>query len=170
MGLGRWHRLRDQDTHLLWRIGRRKARRVQDVLPDGSYLARIEANKHSKAAGTVKAPSAPVRVIEYRAVGQVDVVRLIIRLTGHEKCPAEELAVLYGAQRAMSYTVRHGSMPRACRIRAPMCRAPRNAGAPTDRRLWGRKRADCISGSGPAPRVRCRADEVLRSGVSLGGP
>ncbi|MGP3637996.1 hypothetical protein ACTU45_32525, partial [Streptomyces sp. 24-1644] len=57
-GLARWHRLRDQGTHLLWRIERRKARRVQDVMPDGSYLARIEANKHSKAAGTVKAPPA----------------------------------------------------------------------------------------------------------------
>ncbi|MEW2581212.1 hypothetical protein [Streptomyces syringium] len=39
--------LRDRGTHLLWRIERRKARRVQNVLPDGSYLARIEVNKHS---------------------------------------------------------------------------------------------------------------------------
>ncbi|MEV7003995.1 IS4 family transposase [Streptomyces sp. NPDC093982] len=94
-GLARWHRLRDQGTHLLWRIERRKARRVQDVLPDGSYLARIEANKHSKAAGTVKAPAALVRVIEYRVDGQADVVRLITSLTDHEKYPADELAVLY---------------------------------------------------------------------------
>ncbi|AXE75838.1 transposase domain-containing protein [Streptomyces atratus] len=35
-GLARWHRLRDQGTHLLWRIERCKARPVQDVLPDGS--------------------------------------------------------------------------------------------------------------------------------------
>lgn len=47
----RWHRLREQGAHLLWRIERRKARRVQDVLPAGGYLARIEANKHSEAAG-----------------------------------------------------------------------------------------------------------------------
>ncbi|MDP9616323.1 hypothetical protein JOF35_008661 [Streptomyces demainii] len=60
-GLARWHRLRGQGTHLLWRIERRKARRVQDVLPDGSYLARTEANKHSKAAGKVKVPPALVR-------------------------------------------------------------------------------------------------------------
>ncbi|MFF1649886.1 IS4 family transposase [Streptomyces sp. NPDC058240] len=94
-GLVRWHRLRDHGTHLLWRVERRKARRVQDVLPDGSYLARIEANKHSKATGTVKAPPALVRVIEYRVDGQADIVRLITSLTDHEKYPAEELAVLY---------------------------------------------------------------------------
>lgn len=93
-GLARWHRLRDQGTHL-WRIERRKARRVQDVLPDGSYLARIEANKHSKAAGTVKALPALVRVIEYRVDGQADIVRLITSLTDHKRYPAEELAVLY---------------------------------------------------------------------------
>ncbi|WP_331751263.1 IS4 family transposase [Streptomyces globisporus] len=94
-GLARWHRLRGQGTHLLWRIERRKARRVKDVLPDGSHLARIEANKHSKAAGTVKAPPALVRVIEYRVDGQADIVRLITSLTDHEKYPAAELAALY---------------------------------------------------------------------------
>ncbi|WP_411144791.1 IS4 family transposase [Streptomyces sp. x-80] len=94
-GLARWHRLRDQGTHLLWRIERRKARRVQDVLPDGSYLARIEANKHSKAARTLKAPPALVRVNEYRVDGQTDIVRLITSLTDHERYPAAELAPLY---------------------------------------------------------------------------
>ncbi|WP_051886277.1 transposase [Streptomyces hygroscopicus] len=94
-GLARWHRLRGQGTHLLWRIERRKARRVQDVLPDGSYLARTEANKHSRAAGKVKAPPALVRVIEYRIDGQADVVRLITSLLDHEKYPAAELAALY---------------------------------------------------------------------------
>lgn len=84
-GLARRHRLRDQGTHLLWRIERRKARRVQDVLPDGSHLARIEANKHGKAAGTVRAPPALVRVIEYRVDGQADIVRLVTSLTDHEK-------------------------------------------------------------------------------------
>ncbi|MFF3460783.1 IS4 family transposase [Streptomyces sp. NPDC002730] len=94
-GLARWHRLRAQGAHLLWRIERRKARRVEDVLPDGSYLARIEANKHSKASGTVKAPPALVRVIEYRVDGQADVVRLITSLVDHEQYPAAELAALY---------------------------------------------------------------------------
>ncbi|MEU2765069.1 IS4 family transposase [Streptomyces sp. NPDC007094] len=51
-GLARWHRLRERGAHLLWRTERRMARRVEDVLADGSYLARIQANKHSKAAGT----------------------------------------------------------------------------------------------------------------------
>jgi hypothetical protein len=94
-GLARWHRLRGQGAHLLFRIERRKARRVEEVLPDGSYLARIEANKHSKASGTVKAPPALVRVIEYRADGQADVIRLITSLTDHEQYPAAELAALY---------------------------------------------------------------------------
>ncbi|MEE4598966.1 IS4 family transposase [Streptomyces sp. DSM 41524] len=94
-GLARWHRLRDRGAHLLWRIERRKARRVEDVLPDGSYLARIEANKHSKAAGTIKAPPVRVRVIEYRVDGQADVVRLITSLLDHEQYPAAELAALY---------------------------------------------------------------------------
>ncbi|MFE2945347.1 IS4 family transposase [Streptomyces sp. NPDC059255] len=94
-GLARWHRLRERGAHLLWRTEQRKARRVQDVLPDGSYLARIEANKHSKAAGTVKAPPALVRVIEYRIDGRAEVVRLITSLLDHEKYPAGELAALY---------------------------------------------------------------------------
>ncbi|MEU7162656.1 IS4 family transposase [Streptomyces chrestomyceticus] len=94
-GLARWHRLRDRGSHLLWRIERRKARRVEDVLPDGSYLARIEANKHSKAAGTHKAPPVRVRVIEYQVDGQADVVRLITSLLDHEQYPAAELAALY---------------------------------------------------------------------------
>lgn len=93
--LARWHRLRDRGAHLLWRTERRKARRVQDVLADGSYLARIEANKHSKAAGTVKAPPVLVRVIEYRIDDQAEVVRLITTLLDHERYPAAELAALY---------------------------------------------------------------------------
>lgn len=87
-GLARWHRLRERGAHLLWRTERRMARRVEDVLADGSYLARIQANKHSKAAGTVKAPPALVRVVEYRIDGQAEVIRLITS-------PAAELAELY---------------------------------------------------------------------------
>lgn len=94
-GLARWHRYRDRGAHLLWRIERRAARRVQDVLPDGSYLALIQANKHAKATGTVKAPPALVRVIEYRVDGQADVIRLVTSLTDHEQYPAAELATLY---------------------------------------------------------------------------
>lgn len=94
-GLARWHRLRERGTHLLWRTERRMARRVEDVLADGSYLARIQANKHSKAAGTVKAPPALVRVIEYRIDGQAEVIRLITSLMDHEQYPAAELAELY---------------------------------------------------------------------------
>ncbi|WP_234327979.1 IS4 family transposase [Streptomyces sp. NRRL F-2664] len=94
-GLARWHRLRDRGAHLLWRTGQREGPRVQDVLPHGSYLARIEANKHSKAAGTVKAPPALVRVIEYRIDGQAEAVQLITSLLDHEKYPAGELAALY---------------------------------------------------------------------------
>ncbi|MFE6554859.1 hypothetical protein ACFVHS_41740 [Streptomyces sp. NPDC057746] len=52
-GLARRHRLRDQGTHLLWWTERCKAHQVREVLPDGSYLDRVEADKHSKAAGTV---------------------------------------------------------------------------------------------------------------------
>jgi hypothetical protein len=62
------------------------------VLPDGSYLARIEANKHSKAAKTVKAPPALVGVTGYRVDGQPDAVRLITSLTDHEEYPAVGLA------------------------------------------------------------------------------
>ncbi len=96
-GLARWHRFRDRDADPLWRIERRAARRVQDSLPDGSYLARIQANKHAKAAGTVKAPPALVRVIEYRVDGQAEmrVIRLVTSLTDHEEYPAAELATLY---------------------------------------------------------------------------
>jgi hypothetical protein len=65
------------------------------VTDGATYLARIEANKHSKAAGTLKAPPALVRVIEYRVDGQPDIVRLITSLTDPEKYPAAELAALY---------------------------------------------------------------------------
>ncbi|MFI9825854.1 hypothetical protein ACIHFC_36590 [Streptomyces sp. NPDC052013] len=81
-GLARWHRLRG--THLLWRIERRKAQRIQDVLSDGSYLARIEANKHNKAAWTAEAPPALVRVNEYRIAGQPDIIGLITSPTDHQ--------------------------------------------------------------------------------------
>ncbi|WP_285543567.1 IS4 family transposase [Streptomyces lavendulae] len=94
-GLARWHRLRDRGAHLLWRTDRRIARRVEDVLADGSYLARIEANKHSKSRGSVKAPPALVRVVEYRIDGRAEVIRLITSLTDHKKYPAAELAELY---------------------------------------------------------------------------
>ncbi|MFE9651100.1 IS4 family transposase [Streptomyces sp. NPDC006365] len=94
-GLARWHRLRGHGAHLLFRIERRKARRVEEVLPDGGYLACIGAHKHSKASKTVKAPPALVRVIEYRVEGQADVIRLITSLTDHERYPAAELAALY---------------------------------------------------------------------------
>ncbi|MFI1169263.1 hypothetical protein ACH4UM_38310 [Streptomyces sp. NPDC020801] len=94
-GLARWHRFRDRGAHLVWRIERRAARRVQDVLPDGSYLAWIQVNKHAKVAGTVKAPPVLVRVIEYRVDGQVDVIRLVTSLTDHEEYPAAELATSY---------------------------------------------------------------------------
>ncbi|MFC8275916.1 IS4 family transposase [Streptomyces sp. NPDC057271] len=94
-GLARWHRLRDRGAHLLWRTDRRMARRVEDALADESYLARIEPNKHSKAADTVKAPPALVRVIEYRIDGQAEVVRPITSVLDHEQYPAGELAALY---------------------------------------------------------------------------
>ncbi|MFE8979065.1 hypothetical protein ACFYM7_37490 [Streptomyces cyaneofuscatus] len=94
-GLAHWHRLRERGAHLLWRTERRMARRVEDVLADGSYLTRIQANKHSKAAGTVKAPPVPVRVVEYRIDGQAEGIRLITSRMDHEKYPAAELAELY---------------------------------------------------------------------------
>ncbi|MFJ9762106.1 hypothetical protein [Streptomyces sp. NPDC101149] len=44
------------------------------MLPDGSYLAPIEADKPSKAAGRVKAMPALARVVEYPVDGQSDIV------------------------------------------------------------------------------------------------
>lgn len=94
-GLARWHRFCDRGAHLVWRIERRAARRVKEVLPDGSYLSLIQPNKHAKATGTVKAPPVLVRVVEYRVDGQADVIRLITSLMDHEEYPAVELAALY---------------------------------------------------------------------------
>ncbi|MET7760946.1 transposase [Streptomyces sp. NPDC005393] len=70
-------------------------RLVEGVLADGSYLARIHADKANKATGTVKAPPAPVWVVEYRIDGQAEVIRLITSLMDHEKYPAAELAERY---------------------------------------------------------------------------
>ncbi|WP_329568521.1 hypothetical protein [Streptomyces sp. NBC_01361] len=71
------------------------ARRVEDVLAHGSYLARTQADRHSKATGAVKAPSALVQVVEYRIDGQAEVIRLITSLMDHENYAAAELAELY---------------------------------------------------------------------------
>ncbi|MFE4257077.1 hypothetical protein ACFRU3_48310 [Streptomyces sp. NPDC056910] len=66
-GLARWHRLRKALICCGASSGR-KARRVQDVPPDGSYLARIEANKHRLRRARHQLPRrAPVD----RAVGRV---------------------------------------------------------------------------------------------------
>ncbi|MEU6419149.1 hypothetical protein [Streptomyces spiralis] len=43
----------------------------------GSYLTPIEAKKHSKATGTIRAPRALMRPIKYGVDGQPDVVQLI---------------------------------------------------------------------------------------------
>ncbi|MFG2684046.1 hypothetical protein [Streptomyces sp. NPDC048392] len=52
MDLTRRRQLRDQGTHLLWRIERREGRRAQGVLPDDSCLARLIEYRVNGQAGT----------------------------------------------------------------------------------------------------------------------
>jgi hypothetical protein len=77
-------------THVLWRVKSDFKLDQEKLLPDGSYLSRINEyrNRHRKGCLTV-------RVIPYRILGGSETYRLVTSLLDPEQSPAVELASLY---------------------------------------------------------------------------
>jgi len=79
-----WIECTKAGADLLWRAKSSVAKRVIEVLPDGSYLARFGKGK-----------ALTVRVIEYKIKGSKEVYRLLTNLLDPIQAPAHELAALY---------------------------------------------------------------------------
>ena len=98
-GVPLWTAFRQSGAHLLWRLKRTTGLRVEEVLPDGSYLTSLRLDKNRQAAYRRRglAPPGPVvlRVIEYTVAGSDEVYRLGTSLLDPEAAPAHELAALY---------------------------------------------------------------------------
>ena len=89
-GVPLWKAFTGVGAHLLIRARSVVARRPIEVLPDGTYLARMSlGGQRASHPGGVT-----VRVIEYRVDGG-EVIRLLTDLTDWQAYPADELAALY---------------------------------------------------------------------------
>lgn len=94
-GFALWNQARARGAGLLWRVKKNLRLRVEQRLPDGSYLSRIYASERDwrhRSNGVV------VRVIDYRLEGLADaepIYRLVTTILDPAEAPAEELAALY---------------------------------------------------------------------------
>ena len=89
-GVPLWKAYTGAGAHLLIRARSSVARRPIEVLPDGTYLARMSlGGQRASHPGGVT-----VRVIEYRINGG-EVIRLLTDLSDTEAYPAAQLAALY---------------------------------------------------------------------------
>jgi hypothetical protein len=94
-GFALWNRARATGADLLWRVKKNLRLRVEQRLPDGSYLSRIYASERDwrhQTNGVV------VRVIDYRLEGIANaepLYRLVTTILDPRQGPAEELAALY---------------------------------------------------------------------------
>jgi len=94
-GFALWNRARATGADLLWRVKKNLRLRVEQRLPDGSYLSRIYASERDwrhQTNGVV------VRVIDYRLEGIANaepLYRLVTTILDPTQGPAEELAALY---------------------------------------------------------------------------
>jgi hypothetical protein len=84
-----WMLLTEQGAHLLWRVSKTVATRVEEHLSDGSYLAVISRKEKGRRLKVT------VRVVEYTVQGSSETYRLITSLLDPSTAPAEELARLY---------------------------------------------------------------------------
>jgi hypothetical protein len=98
-GVPLWTAFRRSGAHLLWRLKRSTGLRVEQVLPDSSYLTSMTIDKHKQAAyrSRGETPPGPVvlRVIEYTIEGSDEIYRLGTSLLDPTTAPAHELAALY---------------------------------------------------------------------------
>ncbi len=94
-GMAFWNQALATGADLLWRARTDRHMAVDKILPDGSYVSRLQV-QHPKA---LQSESQPVRVIEYYVEGveesQNTMFRLITTLMDPVTFPAEELAQLY---------------------------------------------------------------------------
>jgi hypothetical protein len=94
-GFALWNRARATGANLLWRVKKNMRLRVEQRLPDGSYLSCIYASERDwrhRSNGVV------VRVIDYQLEGIADaepIYRLVTTMLDPAEAPAEELAALY---------------------------------------------------------------------------
>lgn len=94
-GFRLWHQARVHGADLLWRVKKNMRLRVEQALPDGSYLSRIDGSERDWRHGT---NGVVVRVIDYRLAGVPDaepLYRLVTTILDPTDAPAEELAALY---------------------------------------------------------------------------
>jgi Insertion element 4 transposase N-terminal/Transposase DDE domain len=84
-----WRLLTEQGAHLLWRVSKTAATRVEEHLRDGSYLAIISRKENGRRLEVT------VRVVEYAVQGSSEIYRLITSLLDPGTAPAAELARLY---------------------------------------------------------------------------
>lgn len=95
-GFDHWQQALASGAQLLWRATEPRLLPVEQLLPDGSYLSRIEPTGVGKAAAAAQALQ--VRVIEYQLPGVPDAApryRLMTSLLDPFQAPALELAALY---------------------------------------------------------------------------
>ena len=122
-GVALWKAYTQARAHLLIRARSRVAARPVQVLPDGTYLARMNlaGQKGAHPGGVL------VRVIEYRVDGG-EVVRLLTDLLDPAAFPAGELAALTGC--AGKASPRSGRSRRSSAARRRSCgRGPRTDAA-----------------------------------------
>lgn len=95
-GFDHWQQALASGAQLLWRATEPRLLPVEQLLPDGSYLSRIEPTGVGQAAAAAQALQ--VRVIEYQLPGVPDAApryRLMTSLLDPFQAPALELAALY---------------------------------------------------------------------------
>jgi hypothetical protein len=92
-GFELWQAARAGGAELLWRMRKSTALPVTRVLPDGSYLSTVHAERDRRS----RRNPVVVRVIEYTLArtGDATVYRLLTTLLDPEQAPARELAALY---------------------------------------------------------------------------
>lgn len=94
-GFALWNQARGRGADLLWRVKKNLRLRVEQRLPDGSYLSRIYA---SEPDWRHRSHGVTVRVIDYQLEGIADgepIYRLVTTILAPAEGPAEELAALY---------------------------------------------------------------------------
>lgn len=91
LGTKLWQRfVEERQADVVWRVPAHIAKKVQERLGDGSYLALVGASRSRKPNPIT------VRVIEYTIAGSSTVYRLATNLLDPNLAPAQELAGLYG--------------------------------------------------------------------------
>ena len=87
-----WRDAQRTGAELVWRVREKVRFRVEEELPDGSYLSHMYPEWSN---GKPKGEGVPVRIVEYRVTGKAELVRLVSSILDCGRAPAAELAALY---------------------------------------------------------------------------